>query len=845
MGRTSPPAAIIAPPLGKVAKQPKAPSDLPLRHFVTTRPCDIIDDHELPPTPPDSTPGLTELETPVSAVAFERAMPTPSSVTVELDDGECTEDECTEIAPRPIDRGADIIRAFSRGVLSRPDVTQSEIGRPEAPRPDAARLEASRSEVGRSRSRTAYNNTADHSRSASQSTTTRQPRSPVRNAQTTLRRAAGTASAVAFTPGTSVTAKPRSAIRSQSAQGRTPETHTRDPSDASDKSKRVAQASAPVDMAKELLRENTSLQQRVAALQRIERELLAETQDLSRQMAALKKHQEARRQKWREQYRERERGFQTRIQALEERIIQQDEQMMEYKRALPTDETLISDDEIVEWFATRTKAWQDWADEFAHQDPNRLKSGLLPVQTLELCESVKSFIRLYDDGLPEELVNTDSNSGVKAAQVLLHGMLANFIIEETLQSPFWVFDVLSSTSSDMDSPSVVHSNSPIGFRVELSLWSKAAPLRSTRLPQKVPRTTFDIPQSARLPPASVLPRLTLNTSGLSSLPPAQLPRKKDMENLYQLLSNVQHNNREMHAWRAQMIRTLSEGGLCVELENLKGEDRRRLADARKTYARRLKDRFLGGAARFLLNNPEDLAGIERLESRLVKEFDLALQFSCLVWSRQDPLRIKGLQDLSNTAFVGSEGTMELCQTQAPTQAAPVDESKAADMPPGYHDGHPVVMAVQPIIEFVSLVDSKGDREVSKILSKARVLVAAPTTGPQKLPEKSATEKSVKPATEKPVAESPAPEPTPEAEPDKPSGRSSPGSMRSVAPSLLSPVIEDPNENSRRHSKDLKRNTISSQKARKPFSPPPPRSHGHGEVLTKRSYSNGNKSDLFA
>jgi hypothetical protein len=185
----------------------------------------------------------------------------------------------------------------------------------------------------------------------------------------------------------------------------------------------------------------------------------------------------------------------------------------------------------------------------------------------------------------------------------------------------------------------------------------------------------------------------------------------------------------MHAWRAQMLQTLSEGGLSMELEQLKGEDRRRLADARKTYARKLKDRFLSGAARFLLQDQNDSSGIDRLECRLIKEIDLALQFSCLVWSRHDPLRIKGLWYLAKTTFLSSDETMELCESQAPVTVEPSNEF--ADMPPGYHDGHKVVMAVQPVIEFVSVVDNSGDEEVSKILSKARVLVAAPGTSARK------------------------------------------------------------------------------------------------------------------
>jgi len=192
---------------------------------------------------------------------------------------------------------------------------------------------------------------------------------------------------------------------------------------------------------------------------------------------------------------------------------------------------------------------------------------------------------------------------------------------------------------------------------------------------------------------------------------------------------VQSRDREVHSWRAQLIRTLSEGGLCLEPEKALGDERRRLADARKTQAKNLKDRFLNGPARFLLRDQEDAAGIEKLELRLVKEFDLALKFSCKVWSRPDMLRIKGLEDLAGQAFSRTSRVMELCPGQAPlpTGSGFVSGTGVVDQPPAYHEGHGVVMAIQPAIESVS-PDYRGSMnfEEARVLSKARVLVSAPS-----------------------------------------------------------------------------------------------------------------------
>lgn len=202
---------------------------------------------------------------------------------------------------------------------------------------------------------------------------------------------------------------------------------------------------------------------------------------------------------------------------------------------------------------------------------------------------------------------------------------------------------------------------------------------------------------------------------------------------------VQRNETDVHAWRAQLMTILSEGGMSSDLGSVEGDERRFLVNCRKIYSRKLKERFLGGAARFLLQD-QDATGIEQLESSLVEQIDAALQFSCRVWSRREPLRLKGLKELTKVPFLMSDETMQLCRGQAPADAQ--QDDVGSDLPPAYHDGHTVVLVIQPVIEWVA-VNPSGTPETSTIVSKARVLVAAP--GPRSAyPKSDATPLTAKP-----------------------------------------------------------------------------------------------------
>lgn len=304
---------------------------------------------------------------------------------------------------------------------------------------------------------------------------------------------------------------------------------------------RYLQSLPSIDPVKELSLENTSLHQRIAGLQRVERDLLGENHALLQQLNAAKRQNDLQRRKWRDEYREREKSFQARIKSLEERITVQDREMAQYAAIRSHEESRLSDDEVAAWFTERTVAWQAWVDDFVHHDPERIQSGIHPVQLLELCESVKSFVQLTDDGLPEELVGGGGPDGVKAAHVLLQAMLANFIISETLESPFWVFAALGSNKAELESPSVIKENSvsPIGFRMDLAMWNNVAPPRSARLPPMSARIMPEPPKSARhVPSGAGTPSLSLNTKGLcGSLNHSKTPGRATMEHFYRLLGN--------------------------------------------------------------------------------------------------------------------------------------------------------------------------------------------------------------------------------------------------------------------------------------------------------------------
>jgi hypothetical protein len=260
------------------------------------------------------------------------------------------------------------------------------------------------------------------------------------------------------------------------------------------------------------VKENRSLNERIAALQRTERDLLHDNQELARRLYSTQKRHDTKRQQWKEELVNREKVYETRIKDLESRLARQEEE----RARITVDrarETTLNDAAITSWFASKTNSWREWVDDFAHRDPSRVRSGLHPLQLQELCDGVKPFVRLTDQGaLPEELLTPDN--GIRPARVLLQGMLANFIVSETLESPFWVFDVVSVDTLELESPSVPPSNSmsPIGFRMDLAMWNfSIAPPRDVRSPRTMapPNNPLAEPQDMRQLPRLVQKQVCL------------------------------------------------------------------------------------------------------------------------------------------------------------------------------------------------------------------------------------------------------------------------------------------------------------------------------------------------
>ena len=293
-----------------------------------------------------------------------------------------------------------------------------------------------------------------------------------------------------------------------------------------------------------LVKENRSLHQRIAALQRTESDLLNENQELAGRLSSAQRRYNSRRQQWAEELMNRENTLNARIRDLEARLAQKEEALSR-KDFNRIHEGPLNEADIVIWLTTKTTAWLNWVDDFTHQNPNRVRSGLHPMQLRELCEGVKHFVRLNNKGeLPEELLNPPHSDRSWPSRILLHGMLANFIIFETLKSPFWVFDAISANANELESPSTprLNSISPVGFRMDLVPWSSSiVPPRNLKPPQPLFAAQDRLSGSRNV---RELPRLTTSTrppdsskDPLASLFDQDLPSRKAMESFYHSLLN--------------------------------------------------------------------------------------------------------------------------------------------------------------------------------------------------------------------------------------------------------------------------------------------------------------------
>ncbi|KAK4140014.1 uncharacterized protein C8A04DRAFT_40282 [Dichotomopilus funicola] len=465
----------------------------------------------------------------------------------------------------------------------------------------------------------------------------------------------------------------------------------------------------------ELTEENRSLYQRIAALQRTERELLVENQDLTRKLAAMKQHHERRARQWNEGFRRKEIEHEAKVRELGEQLL---DMVGRQAEKLPG---MLSNDDISTWFDEQDVAWNKWAITYGHTAGDRLTTGLHPIQLQELCSDVKAFVRMTDSGkLPPEILN----GGKEALRTLLNGMLAHLICTDIIASPMWVLTAASLGS--LESPGVVPSK-PVpglpGFRMDMNNFGDVAPLRAG--PSQTPR-------SPQFPPpliTSMIPTLGSTASMLG------LPLKPEMERLVQMLSDAQDDDPAFPAyhWRANMMRLFADGGFALKDVAAAGrnEAKRMFVESRLNYARKLKERFLGGSARFLLQD-QDAAGIEQLESTLGDLIDEALVFSCRLWTRMSPVRLHGWKDLGEKEVKAAAPLVTLCHAQVEVESrrhkAEISKEKQASQ--DSQTDHTMVMAVQPAVVADTINTSGPKVEVDDdglvlVWLKARVMLAGP------------------------------------------------------------------------------------------------------------------------
>ena len=182
-------------------------------------------------------------------------------------------------------------------------------------------------------------------------------------------------------------------------------------------------------------------------------------------------------------------------------------------------------------------------------------------------------------------------------------------------------------------------------------------------------------------------------------------------------------------WRAQMMRLFADGGFSLNDVAATGrnESCRTFVDSRSNYARKLKERFLGGSARFLLQDQE-ASGIENLERILTEIIDDALRFSCRLWTRVAPVRLHGWRDLGSREIKAATPVVTLCRAQVEVEARSKD--KPSGSPQDNQTDQQIVMVVQPAIVTDSIdlpgvnVGTGGDG-IASVWLRARVMVAGP------------------------------------------------------------------------------------------------------------------------
>lgn len=449
-------------------------------------------------------------------------------------------------------------------------------------------------------------------------------------------------------------------------------------------------------------------------------------------------------------------------------ITQLESQVTKLKPAIkpgPEAGLVLSDADISTWFETRTAIWNTWVEDFAHRNPNRIIE-LHPVQQKELLRGVKNFVRLTSDGqfpsslleLASKSTNSTSAKNKKAKNLttlLLYAILTNFITTEALAPPFWAFTALRKTAelseqllkAGSDPASMLAgSMSPVGFRMDLASWECIPPLPAS---QYIPSDNFAHnnmpPPTARsislMSPRPKAPSVitSLQSAGLETpvgLPtavPSGLPSEGDVRSMHDFLSRVSStpstpSSQSTH-WRALTISILASGGLTLDPTHpsiSKCEDRRLLAEARREYAVKLVERFLGGPARFLLEDQlGDAKGIAKLEGVLTTEMDSALRFSARLWSGRWEVGVKGLEQISLAGEDKEEGVR-------------VENGGDEDLEDGTgnekEEGE-VVLVLQPaVVRLGTGTTTEGKEDGEKVWSPARVFVAPKEVKEEVVPE---------------------------------------------------------------------------------------------------------------
>lgn len=291
----------------------------------------------------------------------------------------------------------------------------------------------------------------------------------------------------------------------------------------------------------------------------------------------------------------------------------------------------------------------------------------------------------------------------------------------------WVF--VAASLGTLESPGIVPSK-PVpglpGFRMDMNSFGDVAPLRTE---------PFQTPRSPQFPPplvTSMMPSLSNSASFLG------LPLRPEMERLVHMLTDAQDDDARVtaHHWRAQMMRLFADGGFSIKdvVAAGRNESRRTFVESRLNYARKLKERFLGGSARFLLQD-QDASGIEKLEGMLTDIIDDALRFSSRLWTRMAPVRLHGWRDLGSKEVRATTPLVTLCHAQVEVEsrnhrAGTSKDKSAGSSQQDSQTDHPMVMAVQPavITDSINLPGTGAgpkDDGMALVWLKARVMVAGP------------------------------------------------------------------------------------------------------------------------